>query len=198
MGLVALLLILAGVALLRGGWHLGRAHPLRLPAVAAGWALIAAAIPAWMSAGGPDRGVVIAVLAFMLGGLGWVALAGWRHARAARARRRGGRRESEASERSVETGSHRLPGRVWVFVLAGPVAGAGSIATGLALQLALLAGGWHPANALAAMLLWVPLAWTALAVIATTHFPLTARSALVCGVSLAGALGAVALPGVAG
>lgn len=198
MGALAVLTPAAGVALLRGAWQLPRGHRLRLPADLAGWALIAAGIGLWMTVGGPDRGLVIAVLVFMLAGLAWVAVAGWRNRRVgARPRRRGSRLNGDRTAAEIDRPKHRAPGRVWVFLLAGPIAGAGSFATGLALQLLLLASGWHPANALAAMLLWVPLAWTALAVVATTHFRLAGRTAVVCGATLAGVVTAFALPGVA-
>jgi hypothetical protein len=194
---VAIALPVTGVAALRVAWQLPRGHRLRLPADLAGWALVAAGVGTWMAAGGPDRGVVIAVLVFMLAGLACLVAAGRRDARGGGPlRRRTGRLDGDRTGKSPVEVRRRAIAWAWVVLLAGPIAGVGAFATGLAVQLGLLATGWHPANALAAVLLWVPLAWTTLAVVSTTQARLAGRSTVVCGIALAGLATALALPGV--
>lgn len=199
--LPAIIVSVAGVGLLRWAWQLGRGNGngARLGLDVAGWGLLAVSFPLWVHAGGPDRGVALAFLAFMLPGLGWIGLAAWEGGRnGGRSRKRQTRIDAVRTAREQVRPRHERARRVWVFVLAGPVSAAAAVLLGMLLYVALLAAGWHPADVLATVLLFVPLAWTMLAIAATTHYSLWKRSAVVLGLAALGLIGYPLLPGMMG
>lgn len=182
-----------GVSLLRAAWQRSRsAPPARLALNLAGWMLLAGSLPLWMQVSGPDRGAWIALLMFMLVGLGWIVHAGWASVRVTARDRR--RRDERAPREAVEDrGSTRQ--RIWTFLLAGPLAAGASLAFGLALHLGLLALDVHPANALAVVLLSVPIVWTVLAVLATTLPSLRSRFGIIGSLMIVGLVASWMLPG---
>lgn len=196
---LAILCSVAGVGLLRRAWQLGRSNGdgLRLALDGLGWLLLAVSVPLWMHAGGPDRGVAIAFLVFMVPGLAWIALAAWQSGRGdGNGRRRNSRADAVRAAREQARPRRLGLRRAWIFLLAGPVSAAAAVLTGMLVYAGLLRAGWHPADVLATVLLFVPLAWTLLAVAATTHFPLWKRSGVVLAVTVIGLAGYPLLPGI--
>lgn len=195
--LPALVCSLAGVALLRGAWQLGGSdgNGRRIALDVAGWGLLAVSVGVWMAAGGPDRGVALAFLAFMLPGLAMIAVAGWQGLRANGNGRRNSRADAVRAAREQDRPPFLRLRQAWIFVLTGPLAAAVAVVLGMALYAGGLALAWHPADVLATVLLFVPLAWTVLAVAASTHWTLWKRSGLVVALGLLGLVVVRVLPG---
>jgi hypothetical protein len=193
---LALVLTVMGAFALRLAWQsgketrTGRQLGLRLT----GWGLlIAALIPASM-AGGPDRGPALALLTFMLAGLGVVLREGWR---ANRRPDRTGRERAlrEEPTRAGGIGGSLLLKRIWIFCLAGPIALAAALALGLSLWLGLARAGVAEADVLATAMLSVPIVWALLSVLATMQGGLATRTLIVAVPGLAAAGAAMALSG---
>lgn len=187
-------LSLAGVMLLWRTWRFGWQRRGRLQPLAgiAAWAVLGASLAPWIAAGGADRGVALAVLLWMIGGFIVLGFIGWREARSPRRPRNGRSRQSNARPDSRPAGA-LLARRIWVFLLAGPVAAGTALL--LSLDLYALSNAWAPANRLAAVLLSAPMAWAALSVLATYDAGLSRRSALMAGILAIGVLGLAFGPG---
>lgn len=185
-------LSIAGVLALWQTWRFGRQN--RRPAQRAGrllaWFLLAVSLVPWGLAGGADRGVALGILGLMVAALAIVGTIGWREAR--NPRRRKNSRERTDNERTESPG-RAFVRRAWIFVLAGPFSALAAIS--LTLSLHGLAVSWDPANRLAALLLFAPVAWAVLTIVATYDGALWKRSAGIGGVLVAGLLGAVLVPG---
>jgi hypothetical protein len=192
---LALLSTLAGIALLRAAWQLGRNGQRGRHQLArwGGWLLIGVAGALWASAVGIDRGIATAMLVAMLAGIVLVLHAG-RQSRDSRRRRRA-REPRDGNEVARDPGAHPLARRLWIGILAGPAAAAASLALGLVLWLVMETGGVHSANVLTSVVIFVPLAWAVLAIVATADLRLPARSAAVLVPLAIGALGSLALAG---
>lgn len=189
--------LIAGVLFVWRGWHARRAGRLaeRRAFVGIGWLAIAMSFAPWMVAGGADRGVALALIVFMLAGVCLLLHAMFTGK--GNGRRGNGRDASSNGASNAGFGGWRLfLRRSWVFLLAGPVSAAAATFAAAALF-----GLWNvetgsAANRLAAVLLLVPIAWSALAIWATYDVPLRRRSLVVFGFLLAGVAGTF-LPGMA-
>lgn len=190
---IATLLTLIGVGLIWQAWHLGRDGRVRDRLVTrfGGWGLLLLSIWPWQLAGGTDRGVALAITVMMLAALLVVGLIGWQHHRAngAPRRRRRQAREMEATPQS----RGEVLSRLWIFCLAGPIAGATTLALVLAVNS--LGADIAPANRLALDLLVVPVLWPLLALLATYDAPLRLRSAVLLVTLAVSIVLAVLLPG---
>lgn len=191
----ALIITLAGIGLLRTAWSFGRSGNGngQLWTRWSGWLLMVAAGPLWASAIGIDRGIATAALAVMLAGIALVLHAGWRSRSTARRKRP--RESRDAREVARDPGPHPLARRLWIAALAGPMAAAASLLLGLFLWLVLERVGAHPANVLTTVVMFVPLAWAALAIATTADLPLPVRTAVAVVPLAAGGLGSLALAG---
>lgn len=192
----ASLLLLAGAAFSVSGIVLLHAASLarragaqarRRKLVSSAWLLVAFAFLPWMYARGFDKGAAFAVIVCMLAGVMLVLRAGLLHEGNGR-----GRAEREARAADAN-GAHGLPlflRRSWVFLLAGPLAGTASLLLAAVLFAAWDVASGSAANRLAAVMLFVPLAWALLATFATYNARLRYRSLIVCAFLVAGLAGA--------
>lgn len=173
-------LTMAGVGSLFAAWRARRAGQRRQRnvRVVAGWLLLCLSFVPWIVHGGNDRGVALAIMAFMLAGSTLVLLLGARHR--ANGRRRNGERDANGASDTRAGGWRLLVRRVWVFLLAGPVSFAVAMLATAALYL-----GWTGSapDRLAAVMLAVPFAWTLLAIYATYDISLRQRSVAVLGLA---------------
>lgn len=191
---IAILPTLIGIGLIWQAWKLGRdgRERARLVARFSGWGLLLLSIWPWQLVGGADRGVALAIMVMMLAALLIVGVIGWRHYRA----NGGNQRRRRRTAREVETvpqSRGELLSRIWIFILAGPVAGIATLA--LILVVNSLGTGWTPANRLALDLLVVPVLWPLLALLATYDAPLRRRSAILLATLAVSTSLAVLLPG---
>lgn len=196
-GVLAAAVTAAGVMLLRLSW--GRRRALgageRAPWIAGGWSALACATLLWSAAAGMGRGVALALLATALAAIiviGLDALAG----SGARGRRHGlaasAARPPRRPAHGVEAArARRLVRGAATFALAGPIAGAAAIVLAVPLYAMLDTMGLAGADLLAVLVLLVPVAWAALAVVATVDIGLRRRAAWVTGGAALAALGAV-------
>jgi hypothetical protein len=193
---LAIGLTLAGLLALRLAWRLGRQQQARgqLALRWAGWLLLVLALAPWMRAGGHDRGVTLAIIVVMLGGLALVLFEGWRAWRAPKRRRRE-REPRNDLPRAASRGASLVLRRIWIFCLSGPLALATSLAIGLALWLGLARAGADSANVLAVAMLAVPIAWAVFASLATMDGGLGRRTLIVAGPGLLGLGATLALAG---
>ncbi len=167
--LPALAFSLGGVWLLHRGWntrHTAHRRPVML-----GWLALLTGTLCWLPAFLPVYGLTLALLSIELIALGVILV---------RSRVLDPRPPVPAARRDAAAGQARawrtgLRGLA-VTLLAGPLALALSIA--LSILLFALAGalGWSEANRLALFLFTVPLAWAALATLATIDLRLRVRT----------------------
>lgn len=184
---LATLLTLAGVLALRLARHWGRRQRPQRQLVLrwTGWLLLVVSLLPWTVAGGSDRGVALAILVLMLAGLSLALFEGWRAWRAP-ARKKRERTPRNDLPRPETRGKTLLLRRIWIFVLAGPLALAGALAIGMALWLGLAQAGVSEANVLAVAMISVPIIWAVFSGLATMEGRLAPRTLL------------VALPGLLG
>lgn len=179
-----------GVLLLQRAWHERRAGRARRRTVfvLSAWALLAAAFIPWAMAAGADKGAAFAVMVLMLAGTALVLRAGMQHAGNGR---RATEREARTNDAADADGGWRLLSRrIAVFLLAGPVSFAVSIVLAACVFAAWNVTSGSAANRLAAVMLFVPFAWSVLAVYATYDAPLRQRSVVVFALLFAGLAGA--------
>lgn len=191
---IGTLLTLIGVGLIWLAWRLGRDGRTRARLVArcGGWGLLALSLWPWQVAAGTDRGVALAITVMMLAALLIVGVIGWRHYRANGGNSRRRRRTTREIE-TVPQSRGELLSRIWIFFLAGPIAGMTTVALVLVVNSA--GADWAPANRLALDLLVVPVAWPLLALLATYDMPLRRRSAMLLVTLTISVSLAVLLPG---
>lgn len=185
-------LALAGVGLLWLTWEQDTAGVRRLIRAAA-WLLLAASLWPWAAANGSDRGVAMALLVMMLASAALVGGFGWRHYHQARPQRRRTREPREAQSPPLPDSRGRLARRVWIAVMAGPVAGLTALFAAVVINS--LGADWAPASRVSLALIAAPLIWTLLAIVTTCDFPLRYRSGLAVGLFVAGLVAALTLPG---
>lgn len=192
---------LLGVAALWGAWMAGRRQSVvawsRSALRGFGWGLLVASFGLWMQAAGPDRGLAIAGLGLSLAGLLFLV-------QAARSEARSRNRPARRRRTTTRTAGPRPPGpggglrtglrRLWVVVLAGPVAVAAAVLLAMLLYALALAAGLQAANGLAIGLIATPLLWSLLMPVATAGLALRTRSAILLGSVAAGALAYPLLP----
>ena len=136
------------------------------------WIGFAVTIQQTMVHVGPDKGFVLALYGFCLFGAVLVGFAGITALRTPANARRGKSRSQEGTEADKRT----IFARIWIFLLAGPVAGFTAILSGYGWHLLGVTFAWQSANTLAVMLLSVPVVWALLAVLVTYQNALMKRS----------------------
>lgn len=191
---LGLLTAAAGTTLLWFAWRAGRDRRAgtRIALRVAGWGLLAASLWPWTVAGGADRGVALALLPMMLTALVIVGAIGWRHYRDGR--ESNSRRRRPAGDKPATPASEgRLLRRIWIFLLAGPVAGLAALQ--LTVSLNALGASLAPPNRVALGLVLMPLAWCVLAIIATYDTRLRYRSSFLLACLSLGLAGVWLLPG---
>jgi hypothetical protein len=186
----------ASVLLLWQSWRLRRAGaPSPLVRLLA-WGALVASGALWATGTTADWGIAVALCAFMLAGLGPI---GWVTARQPRRQllQAGKGRVQSAGTSGTSAGISGGSGawlrggrRVYVFLLAGPVAGVAALVLTIALYG--LAGGAsgaddeRTAGQLFTALFCFPFLWSLLALVATFDMPLLRRSGAVFGAALVG------------
>lgn len=195
--LLAFALTATGVVLLRLSW--GRRQDStpaeRAPRIVAGWSALTCAVPVWIAAAGPGRGVAASLLTIALLGLAVIArdvITGT----AARSRpRRAGASDAVRDAPRARRAAHEAPRDrllrgVGIFMLAGPVAAAAAYLLAVPLYAALAAAGVSGPDRIAVLVFFVPVAWAALAVAATVDTSLPRRAGWVAGTAVVAVLGA--------
>lgn len=166
-------MIAAGLYLLRRAWR--RRAGNRGPSILGGWALLAGAMVPWFALGGPDRGIILGILAACV-----IALAAVMVSIVMPAKRRKAREPSAAEEISRGRMSWRTPLRItYVTLLTGPLAGAAAILLTISFYRFLTGAGVGAADTGAAAFIFAVTAWAALASWVAMDNSLVRKSAVV-------------------
>lgn len=166
-------MIAAGLYLLRRAWL--RRSGNRGPSILLGWALLAGAMIPWSALGGPDRGIILGVLAACT-----IALVAVAVSIARPPQRRKPRQPSAAEEISPGRMSWRTPLRItYVTLLTGPLAGAAAILLTVSLYRLLTLAGVGAADTGAAAFIFAVAVWAALASWVAMDNSLVRKSAVV-------------------
>ncbi|WP_022697463.1 hypothetical protein [Euryhalocaulis caribicus] len=147
-GFAAVLSAIAGVFCLHFAWK-RRPKPGRTLPVIAGWALIAASLPLWIAASGPEYGTAYALLT--MGFLAWIAVLP--RAKFSRARVE---RKPSGPVHATRGRMNRLVRHGLLFLISTPVAAVSSALFTIA-ALKLLPGS--AANRMAFSFLLIPVVW---------------------------------------
>lgn len=170
-----MLLVVAGIGLLRRAWRRGWG-PVLLA-----WVPVIAGL-AWLTLREGAWGLSVGAIAAMLVAAGVLGHAAW----SSKPKRTPERAEREPTVALRPEGWRGLARRIAIFLLAVPVSGATAVLLALALQATMRASGVAEANGIALSLLILPIAWATIATLVMLEERLAAMLRLIAIVAAVG------------